>query len=151
MTRPVVFTNGCFDLWHSGHAWLLYWIEEHYRMHTLVVGVNSDASVRNLKGPERPINTLEDRMLVVAMCRPVKFVLPFDEDTPEKLVEFIKPAVIVKDESYVGKYVAGEAFVRNYGGWVDYATRRKGTSSTDLIQKVREGWVRRRNRSVGRR
>ena len=89
--RPIAFTNGCFDIFHAGHVKLLAHIRWLCPNHAIVVGLNSDASVRRLKGSSRPINKLENRKAVLEACRFVDHVLPFDEDTPFELIRRIGP------------------------------------------------------------
>lgn len=137
--KPIVFTNGCFDIFHAGHAELLATIRHRYYQHVVVVGLNSDASVRRLKGSTRPVNKLGDRRRVLEACRYVDEVVPFDEDTPEELIRFIRPAVLVKDARYRGKYVAGANYVRRHGGRVDFVEPLRGVSTTGIIKRAKKG------------
>lgn len=130
--RRVVFTNGVFDILHAGHVSLL----ERSRAlgDFLVVGVNSDASVRRLgKGSERPINPLKDRMRVLAGLACVDAVTSFGEDTPEKLLSLLKPDVLVKGADYRVDQVAG----RQHAGKVVLLPLVKGRSTTAVVEKLR--------------
>jgi D-beta-D-heptose 7-phosphate kinase/D-beta-D-heptose 1-phosphate adenosyltransferase len=134
--RRVVFTNGCFDLLHSGHLSLLRFAKS--RGDVVVVGLNTDRSVRALKGDSRPIQTAAERAGLLAALEYVDYVTLFDEDTPEKLIRRVKPDVLVKDEDYAGKKVAGRDFVTSNGGRVEFAPRLRGFSTTDLVTRIRE-------------
>lgn len=130
--RRVVFTNGVFDILHAGHVSLL----ERSRAlgDFLVVGVNSDASVRRLgKGPERPINPLKDRQRVLAALACVDAVTSFGEDTPERLLSLLKPDVLVKGADYRPDQVAG----RRHAGKVVLLSLVKGRSTTAVVKKLR--------------
>ncbi|MBI3297065.1 MAG: D-glycero-beta-D-manno-heptose 1-phosphate adenylyltransferase [Elusimicrobia bacterium] len=130
--RRVVFTNGVFDILHAGHVSLL----ERCRAlgDALIVGVNSDASVRRLgKGPERPINPLKDRMRVIAGLACVDAVTSFGEDTPEKLLSLLRPDILVKGADYRKDQVAG----RQHAGKVVLLSLVKGRSTTAVVRKLR--------------
>lgn len=130
--RRVVFTNGVFDILHVGHVSLL----ERARAlgGFLIVGVNSDASTRRLgKGPERPINPLRDRMRVLAGLACVDAVTSFGEDTPERLLSFIKPDILVKGADYRPDQVAGRQYARK----VAVLALVKGRSTTAVVKKLR--------------
>ncbi|MDT8437003.1 MAG: D-glycero-beta-D-manno-heptose 1-phosphate adenylyltransferase [Gemmatimonadota bacterium] len=135
--RPyrLVFTNGVFDLLHRGHVASL---EAARRLgDRLVVGVNSDASVRRLKGPERPFQPEDDRASLVAALRCVDAVTVFDEDTPEALVAALRPEVLVKGADYEGRPVAGADAVRAAGGEVRLVPLLPGRSTSDLVARIR--------------
>jgi len=134
--RRVVFTNGCFDLLHQGHVTYLNFCRS--QGDVVVVGLNSDASVRRLKGPERPLNDEEARARVLAALGDVDFVTVFREDTPEKLIRAITPDVLVKGADWEGKAVAGAAHVEDAGGKVVFAPLVEGKSTTALVQKARK-------------
>jgi len=104
----IVFTNGCFDVIHRGHVELLEFARS--LGDVLVVGLNSDDSVRRLKGPERPVNTLMDRAVVLLAIRWVDFVIPFSEDTPERLIKELRPDVLVKGGDYELDDIVGADF-----------------------------------------
>ena len=133
--RRIVFTNGCFDLLHSGHLSLLRFARS--RGDVVVVGLNTDRSVRALKGPERPLQSAAERAALLAALECVDYVTLFDEDTPEKLIRRVRPDVLVKDEDYAGKKVAGRDFVTANGGRIEYAPRLRGFSTTDLVTRIR--------------
>ena len=130
-TQKIVFTNGCFDILHAGHV--KYLEEAKSFGDILIVGVNSDASVRRLKGESRPINSEEDRVLVLAGLESVDFVIVFDEDTPYALIKLIKPDVLVKGGDYNGKEVVGSdiAKVTRLVQFIE------GKSTTKIIQKAK--------------
>jgi D-beta-D-heptose 7-phosphate kinase/D-beta-D-heptose 1-phosphate adenosyltransferase len=135
--RRIVFTNGCFDRLHSGHVSLLRFARS--RGDVVVVGLNSDRSTRALKGPSRPIQPAAERAGLLAALECVDYVTLFNEDTPERLIRRVRPDVLVKDEDYAGKSVAGRDFVTSNGGRVDYAPRLRGYSTTDLVTRIRRG------------
>jgi rfaE bifunctional protein nucleotidyltransferase chain/domain len=132
----LVFTNGVFDLLHPGHVDVLLGARaegEH-----LIVGVNSDASVRRLnKGPERPIRSEEERAYVLAALEMVSAVVVFDEDTPLELVTAVKPDVIVKGGDYNPETIVGAAEVRERGGRVVVIPLTPGHSTTNTVNKLR--------------
>jgi glycerol-3-phosphate cytidylyltransferase len=133
--KTLVFTNGVFDVLHAGHVHLLTAARE--MGDVLVVGLNSDDSVRRLeKGPERPINTLQDRATVVAALRPVDFVLSFDEDTPIALIERLRPDVHVKGGDYEVELLPETLVVRSYGGRVALVPLLEGRSSTEVLRRL---------------
>ncbi len=112
----VGFTNGCFDLIHPGHVSLL--AQARAQCDRLIVGLNSDASVRRLKGKKRPVQGEMARAIVLASMEPVDAVVMFDEDTPRSLIEEIRPDVLVKGADYSREEVVGEDIVAGYGGQV---------------------------------
>ena len=134
--RRVVFTNGCFDLLHMGHVDLL----EKARAHgdVLIVGVNTDASIQRLKGPQRPIQTFESRTAVLAALSSVDFVVGFDEDTPEILIETLMPHTLVKGGDYSVDTVVGASKVLASGGSVQIIPLVSGHSTTHLVEKARD-------------
>ncbi len=131
----VVFTNGVFDILHAGHVKYLEFSRKQGDL--LIVGVNSDASVRQLKGPTRPVNPLADRMAVLAGLQAVDYVVEFGEETPAKLIEAIGPDVLVKGEDYSGKEVVGREVVEGRGGKVILAPFLAGRSTTGTIERMR--------------
>lgn len=133
--RQIVFTNGCFDLVHAGH--ISSFRQARSMGDILVVGVNSDASVRRLKGETRPIVGLRDRVALLSALETVDFVIPFEEDTPQALIERIRPDVLVKGRDWEGKEIAGGEFVRSYGGKVAFLELEQGLSTTGIIEKIR--------------
>lgn len=130
----VGFTNGCFDLIHPGHVSLL--AQARAACDRLIVGVNSDASVRRLKGPTRPVQDETSRATVLAALSPVDLVVVFDEDTPMSLIEALKPDVLVKGADYTVATVVGSDFVQSYGGRVVLAELSAGHSTTATIGRM---------------
>jgi D-beta-D-heptose 7-phosphate kinase/D-beta-D-heptose 1-phosphate adenosyltransferase len=128
------FTNGCFDILHRGHV--AYLSQARAWCDRLVVGLNSDASVRALKGPTRPVNDLESRALVLAGLGSVDLVTSFDEDTPIGLIELVRPDVLVKGADYTIEGVVGHELVASYGGEVKLAKIIDGYSTTAAIRKL---------------
>lgn len=130
----LVFTNGCFDLLHVGHVTVL---EEARALGSyLVVGLNSDASVRRLKGPLRPVNRFEDRAAVLAGLRCVDLVVGFDEDTPRALIACLGPDVLVKGGDWPVSEIVGSDWVLARGGSVRSLALVAGHSTTDLIDRI---------------
>ncbi len=132
--KILVFTNGVFDILHRGH------VEYLERARTLgdalVVGVNTDASVRRLKGPERPIVPQEDRAFLVSMLKPVDWVILFDEDTPENLIRAILPDVLVKGADYRLEEIVGHDIVLAHGGRVERIPLTPGRATSDVIASI---------------
>jgi D-beta-D-heptose 7-phosphate kinase / D-beta-D-heptose 1-phosphate adenosyltransferase len=133
--NSVVFTNGCFDLLHPGHISLLR--QARAAGHRLVVGVNSDASVKRLKGPERPIRDQAARSLVLSELDSVDLVVIFDEDTPLALIEALRPDVLVKGADYRPDQVVGWPLVESYGGKLVLAALEPNQSTTATIARLR--------------
>ena len=134
----VVFTNGVFDLLHRGHVEYLF--AARALGDALVVGLNSDASVRRLgKGGDRPVNPEEDRALVLAGLAAVDAVVLFEEDTPRALIEALLPDVLVKGSDYTVDEIAGAAEVRAAGGRVETIPLVPGRSTTSILERARRG------------
>lgn len=133
--HKIVFTNGCFDLFHSGHLDLLR--QASAQGEVTVVGVNSDGSVKRLKGSGRPIMPLADRAAMIAALSFVDYVVSFEEDTPLNLIKEVQPDVLVKGEDWKGKEVVGADVVKARGGRVEFARLVPGMSTTSLIKKIR--------------
>jgi len=131
----VVFTNGVFDLLHPGHVDVL--CAARACGDVLIVGINSDDSVRRLKGPDRPVRTEADRAYVLASFRCVDAVTVFDEDTPLELVRLLRPDVIVKGGDYSESTVVGAPEVRARGGDVVIVPLTPGQSTTSIIERLR--------------
>jgi D-beta-D-heptose 7-phosphate kinase / D-beta-D-heptose 1-phosphate adenosyltransferase len=131
--RTIVFTNGCFDLFHAGHLVSLLGAKRHGDL--LVVGLNSDASVRGLKGDGRPVNGQEDRASVLAGLACVDIVVIFDESTPEELIRQLEPDVLAKGGDYTPDQVAGADFVLGRGGRVVTIPLVPGLSTTALLER----------------
>ncbi|HET6202202.1 MAG TPA: bifunctional heptose 7-phosphate kinase/heptose 1-phosphate adenyltransferase [Planctomycetota bacterium] len=132
--KRIVFTNGCFDLLHSGHLALLRAARR--RGDVLVVGVNDDASVRRLKGAGRPINPLEERMAVLGGLAAVDAVVPFREGTPESLIRRLTPHVLVKGADWADRGVVGRAWVEAHGGTVVLEDLKRGRSTSETIRRI---------------
>lgn len=133
-SQKVVFTNGCFDILHVGHVRYLQAARK--LGDCLVVGLNSDTSVRELKGPTRPIQNEQDRSEILAALECVGFVVLFSESTPLKLIEFVRPDVLVKGGDWSVDQIVGSSFVQSYGGLVQSLPFVAGRSSTDIIEKI---------------
>jgi D-beta-D-heptose 7-phosphate kinase/D-beta-D-heptose 1-phosphate adenosyltransferase len=133
--KTIVFTNGCFDLLHAGHLQLLNFARSHGDK--LVIGLNSDRSVRQLKGKDRPINPASDRARMLAAMEPVDYVVIFDDARAEKIVRVVRPDVLVKGEDYRGQIVDGQKFIESYGGSVALAPLLAGKSTSSTIKKMR--------------
>jgi len=134
--KKIVFTNGCFDLLHVGHV---RYLQEAKRLgDLLVVGVNSDASVRRLKGPTRPVQLEEDRAEILAALGCVDFAVVFAEDTPEKLIHLVKPDILVKGGDWKVEQIVGSDFVLAHGGKVLSLQFVDGKSTTKLIEKAQK-------------
>ncbi|HEU4333659.1 MAG TPA: D-glycero-beta-D-manno-heptose 1-phosphate adenylyltransferase [Candidatus Eisenbacteria bacterium] len=132
--QTFVFTNGCFDLIHPGHVALLR--EAKAQGHYLLVGINSDRSVRGLKGPGRPVQNEADRAVVLAAMRDVDGVVVFDEETPAKIIEALKPDVLVKGGDYTPDTVVGREVVETNGGRVHIVPLVEGKSSSALSSRT---------------
>lgn len=132
--KTVVFTNGCFDVLHKGHACLLRQAATYGDI--LIVALNSDASVRRLKGSDRPINNLQDRAEMLSHFASVDCVVAFDEDTPEALIKALRPNVLVKGGDYSAEQIAGAEYVRRNGGQVKTVTLVAGYSTSNIISSI---------------
>jgi D-beta-D-heptose 7-phosphate kinase/D-beta-D-heptose 1-phosphate adenosyltransferase len=136
--EKIVFTNGCFDILHAGHV--RYLAQAKARGDKLVVGLNNDASISRLKGPERPINPLDERATVIGALASVDWVIPFgaveENDTPAKLIEQVKPDVLVKGGDYKVEEIAGADFVLANGGTVEVLEFVNGCSTSNVIKKI---------------
>ena len=132
--RQVVFTNGCFDILHAGHVTYLAAAKQEGDL--LIVGINSDASVSRLKGPDRPVNALADRMLVMAGLEAVDYVISFEEDTPLHLITALSPQVLVKGGDYTVEDIVGYDHLQTYGGIVKTLAFVEGKSTTSIIAKM---------------
>jgi len=138
LAQPVVFTNGVFDVLHRGHA--TYLEAARALGASLVVAVNTDASAKRLgKGPDRPLNTEQDRAAMLAALESVSLVTFFDEDTPLEIIRELKPQVLVKGGDYDMDKLAEAQFVRGYGGKALAISFLGGYSTTKLVEKIRSG------------
>jgi D-beta-D-heptose 7-phosphate kinase/D-beta-D-heptose 1-phosphate adenosyltransferase len=133
--KRVVFTNGCFDLLHVGHVKYLQKARTFGDL--LVLGLNSDDSIRRLKGPERPLIGQDERAHVLAALDCIDYVIIFDEDTPLRLIEMLRPQVLVKGGDYTREGVVGHDIVESYGGRVELVEFVDGKSTTNIIEKIR--------------
>jgi rfaE bifunctional protein nucleotidyltransferase chain/domain len=137
LPRPIVFTNGCFDILHAGHV--DYLDRAAALGASLVVGVNSDASVRRQgKGQDRPINPLPERMAVLAALEAVSLVVAFDDDTPLALIRAVRPEHLVKGGDWPVESIVGADFVRGYAGQVHSIRFRHTRSTSELLRRIRE-------------
>lgn len=137
LPKPVVFTNGVFDVLHCGHASYLARARELGA--SLVVALNTDASARRLgKGPDRPLNNEQDRAALMAALASVSLVTWFDEDTPLQLIDALRPDILVKGGDYDMRTLAETALVESYGGKALALAFVDGYSTTALVQKIRQ-------------
>lgn len=134
--QKIVFTNGCFDILHRGHV--TYLAQARQMGDLLVVGLNSDASVRRLKGPERPVNDEQSRALLLAALEMVDYVVLFEEDTPYNLILKVKPDLLVKGGDYDIDNIVGADFVRQRGGEVCTIPFVQGFSSSSIIDHLKQ-------------
>jgi len=130
--KTIAFTNGCFDLMHIGHVKYLQEAGKSNRV--LIVGLNSDVSIRHIKGSGRPIVPQKSRAAVLAALESVDFVVIFNEDTPYKLIAAVKPDILVKGADWKGKSVIGEDLVKK----VEFVKYIKGFSTTNIIKKIQK-------------
>lgn len=134
--QRVVFTNGCFDILHAGHV--RYLTEARAQGDCLVLGLNTDESVRSLKGPSRPVNNEQDRAEVAGALKPVDYVVLFGEQTAEKLIAEVKPAVYVKGADYTPETLPEAKIVQAYGGRVHFVKMVEGRSTTNVIERIQQ-------------
>lgn len=133
--KKIVFTNGCFDLMHMGHV---DYLEQAAALgNVLMVGINTDASIQGLKGPDRPIQPETSRFRVMAALEAVDFVIPFSEETPESLISEILPDVLVKGNDYLPEQIAGYKAVIENGGTVITIPLVSGFSTSNIVDKIR--------------
>lgn len=132
--KKIVFSNGCFDILHYGHV--RYLREAKKKGDCLVVAVNSDASVRKIKGSKRPIVNQKDRLAIVAALESVDYVVSFKETTPLKIIKILKPDLLVKGADWNKNNIAGKDIVLSYGGEVHTIKLVKNRSTTDIIKKI---------------
>lgn len=135
--KKIIFTNGTFDILHLGHVTYLQAAKK--TGDVLVVGVNSDASVRSYKTPDRPINPEKDRMAVLAALACVDYVVLFSEPTPLNLILALKPHILAKGADWKKSQIAGAKEVESWGGTVKRIKLVPGRSTTNIIQKMRNG------------
>ena len=132
--KKIVFTNGCFDLLHYGH--IKYLQDAKKKGDILVVGINSDSSVKRIKEEKRPVVNEKDRLRLVAALESVDYVVLFKEDTPLKIIKFIKPDVLVKGADWDKNNIVGRDIILSYGGRVSTIKFVKGYSTSNLIKKI---------------
>ena len=134
--KKIVFTNGCFDIIHAGHV---QYIKEAAALgDALFIGLNSDASVKRLKGETRPINSENERKFVLENIKGVSFVEIFEEDTPLELIQKVCPGLLVKGGDWREDQIVGSEFVKENGGKVQSLSFKEGFSSTNIIDKIKE-------------
>lgn len=134
--KKIVFTNGCFDILHRGHVTYLNQARDLGDL--LIVGINSDESVKRLKGPERPVNMLEDRAYVLSALKSVDYVIPFEEDTPLNLINLIMPDILVKGGDYTIDRIVGAQEVLAHGGRVEIIPFVPGKSTSAIIDTIKK-------------
>ena len=136
LNKKIVFTNGCFDILHAGH---ISYLQAASKLgDVLVVGLNTDSSVKKLKGNSRPINSETDRAMILDALRCVDFVTLFDEETPLQLIQNVLPNILVKGGDYTEDTVVGANIVKSYGGKITLLPFIQGRSTTEIIKKILE-------------
>jgi len=133
-SKKIVFTNGCFDIVHSGHVDYLKKAKQ--LGDVLIVGLNSDSSVKSIKGKQRPINNQNDRAVVLSAFYFVDYVVIFDQSTPYELINMIKPDILVKGSDWHNKTIVGSDIVIENGGKVVLIEYLEGKSTTTIIEKI---------------
>ncbi len=134
--ETIVFTNGCFDILHAGHVQFLR--EARRQGDLLVVGLNSDASIRRIKGENRPVNHEADRVMVLSELESVDYIVVFDADTPIDVIAEVRPHVLVKGADYTRDQVVGHEVVERHGGKVVLVDLVEGRSTTNIIQRIEQ-------------
>jgi D-beta-D-heptose 7-phosphate kinase/D-beta-D-heptose 1-phosphate adenosyltransferase len=134
--KIITFTNGCFDILHAGHVGYLEKAKKAGDI--LILGLNSDASVRRLKGPGRPVNSEKDRLKVMAALQAVDYVTLFTEDTPLHLIKEVRPHVLVKGADWSENEIVGGREVKSWGGRIVRAPLLAGRSTTKIIRKIKK-------------
>lgn len=133
--KKIVFTNGVFDIIHRGHV--EYLSKARSFGDALIVGLNSDSSVKRLKGRRRPVQSQTDRAIILGALKPVDYVVIFGEDTPDKLIAQVKPNVLVKGADYRTDEIVGADFVKAHGGSIRRVRLTRGRSTSTLLKKIR--------------
>ena len=136
--KKIVFTNGCFDLIHPGHIKLLSSAKKQGEV--LILGLNSDSSIRKIKGEKRPILKEKERVEILSAITYIDYIVVFKEETPFKLIKIIKPDVLVKGGDWKEKDIVGADFVKKQGGKVIRIKLKKGYSTTTLIEKIKKNY-----------
>ncbi len=134
--RKVVFSNGCFDILHRGHVEYLQAAKELGDI--LIIGLNSDASIRRIKGEKRPIVPQEDRAIILSSLSCVDYVIIFDDDTPKKLIEALIPDILIKGSDWAIENIVGGEIVLENGGEVKTITLTKGRATSNVIERILE-------------
>ena len=134
LNKKIVFTNGCFDIIHAGHVQYLH--EAKALGDLLIVGLNSDSSVKRLKGNQRPIVPQDQRSKVLSAFEDISYIIIFEEDTPYNLISNIKPDVLVKGGDWKLEDIVGYDIVKRYNGEVKSLSFKNGISTTDIIKKI---------------
>ena len=138
-----IFTNGCFDIIHRGHIELFKFCRLQHTYKHVVVGVNSDESIKELKGPDRPIMSEEDRVAVLLAIQWIDYVIVFDTKSVLPLIKATKPSILIKGGNYstkpcaVADQIVGQEFVESYGGATLTAPMVEGVSSTNIIERIK--------------
>jgi D-beta-D-heptose 7-phosphate kinase/D-beta-D-heptose 1-phosphate adenosyltransferase len=141
--KKIIFTNGCFDIIHAGHV---RYLEEAKKLgDILVLALNSDSSVKTIKGEKRPIVPQEERAIVVGALESVDYVTLFDEETPLRLIEYLRPHVLVKGGDWKEENVVGREAVSHWGGCVVIIPEIPGASTTNVIEKIRNNFSLQKN------
>jgi len=135
--KKIVFTNGCFDIIHSGHIKLLKKAKQ--LGDVVIVGINKDSSVKKIKGKNRPIFSENQRIEIISAIEFVDYVVPFGQTTPEKLIKIIKPDILIKGGDYKKEDVVGKDIVEKYGGKVYIFPLIGNISTTNIIKKIKNG------------
>lgn len=134
--KKIAFTNGCFDILHYGHVAYLQRAKKTDRI--LIVGLNSDSSVRKIKGAGRPINSQKERAAIVAALGCVDYVAIFYEETPLKMIKELKPDILIKGADWKGKHVVGQNVVSQQGGKLEFVSYLSQYSTTKLIKSIKK-------------
>jgi D-beta-D-heptose 7-phosphate kinase/D-beta-D-heptose 1-phosphate adenosyltransferase len=134
--RKIVFTNGVFDILHYGH--IEYLTHARSLGDVLIVGLNSDSSVKTFKESNRPVQSEDDRARILAALRTVDYVVRFTEETPENLIKLVKPDILVKGADYKKSEIVGAVFVESYGGHVKRIKLARGRSTTNIIDRIKK-------------
>jgi D-glycero-beta-D-manno-heptose 1-phosphate adenylyltransferase len=132
--KKIVFTNGVFDILHFGH--IDYLTKAKKLGDILIIGLNTDLSVKKFKGKDRPIQNQKDRARILDALKPVDYVVLFSEETPDRLIRLVRPDILVKGADYKIAEIVGAEFVKSYGGAVRRIKLAKGRSTTNIIKKM---------------
>jgi len=134
----IIFTNGCYDVLHIGHIRYLTYLKNKYPCYKIIIGLNSNDSIKRNKGNKRPINSYKERKEFLYALKTVDLVMKFNEKTPLNLIKRVKPNILAKGGDYEEKMIVGEEFVKSYGGKIDKTFYVKGKSSTSIIKLQRK-------------